>query len=144
MSSAEPKLRPKKMRSAGRDLTRADPAPPWGERGPDAEEEPGASTELLRERTAGFVVTDVFSREVSERALPGLKQANAYNYLMSSRLFEIFARVAAGIGADPAFFAAIFWPRSLATKPTNALVSLACSADLKVLQRIWYEISGIG
>ena len=116
MSSAEPKLRPKKIRSAGRDLTREDPAPPWGERGPDAVVEPGALTELVRERTAGWEVTDVFSREVSQRgeALPGLQKASA-DYLTSARLLAIFASIAAGIGAAPAFFAAIFWPMSLAT-----------------------------
>jgi len=54
IDTAEPKLRPKKIRSAGRDLTRTGPAPLDGERGP------GGAAALGREGTASVLLTGFF------------------------------------------------------------------------------------
>src|ERR1700677_1573432 len=106
MRTAAPVLNPLKMESAGRDLVRPDLAPPTGA--------PGRFTVLLvllvwPERAAGVSLPSFFL-ELAARGRPDGGWDLLNYYLTSFRLVATSARIEAGSGAAPAFFAAMAWP----------------------------------
>ena len=124
ISVAEPKLRPKKIRSR---------VGPW------ARERSRRATHLVRGNQLYEYSLIAFSLRVRRADVTGWQQDMAcgrmIGYLLDERdVFCASFRTESGSGAEPAFFAATAWPSVLSMNPRYALVSVPWAASLWTVQ----------